>query len=312
MVDFRYHLVSIIAVFLALALGIVVGTTALNGVLLNDLQRNVRTLTADKRDLETTVNGLRDQSASDQQLFDLTGPNAVRGQLQGERIVVLIAPGATIGVPVDLLALLTAAGATVTGTVQLRPDLLDPGRAAALDDLLARLAPPVASLSGDRPMDRAADELAAALVRGPEALPPEQAAAVLDGFAEQDLIDVQGDLSRKATLALVLVGPPVVGADLTGAAARVSALLQIARQLDQDGAGTVVSGPVTAASEGGVLKALRDDSGLSAAVSSVDGVDLARGRLATVLALREQLRGDTGSYGNGPGKQGPAPSLPPS
>ena len=31
MIDFRYHIVSIIAVFLALAVGIVVGTTALNG-----------------------------------------------------------------------------------------------------------------------------------------------------------------------------------------------------------------------------------------------------------------------------------------
>ncbi len=30
MIDFRYHLVSLIAVFLAVALGIVIGTTALN------------------------------------------------------------------------------------------------------------------------------------------------------------------------------------------------------------------------------------------------------------------------------------------
>ena len=41
-VDFRYHLVSIIAVFLALALGIVVGTTALNGALLDSLKGSMR------------------------------------------------------------------------------------------------------------------------------------------------------------------------------------------------------------------------------------------------------------------------------
>ena len=35
MVDFRYHLVSIIAVFLALAVGIVVGTAALNAIVPN-------------------------------------------------------------------------------------------------------------------------------------------------------------------------------------------------------------------------------------------------------------------------------------
>ena len=40
-VDFRYHLVSIIAVFLALAIGIVIGTTALNGALLDNLKGSI-------------------------------------------------------------------------------------------------------------------------------------------------------------------------------------------------------------------------------------------------------------------------------
>ena len=41
MIDFRYHLVSLIAVFLAVALGIVIGTTALNGPILDDLESQV-------------------------------------------------------------------------------------------------------------------------------------------------------------------------------------------------------------------------------------------------------------------------------
>ena len=45
MISFRYHLVSIIAVFLALALGIVVGTTALNGPITKDLLERFRKLT---------------------------------------------------------------------------------------------------------------------------------------------------------------------------------------------------------------------------------------------------------------------------
>ena len=39
-IDFRYHLVSIVAVFLALALGIVVGATALRGPLVDELKDN--------------------------------------------------------------------------------------------------------------------------------------------------------------------------------------------------------------------------------------------------------------------------------
>ena len=41
MIDFRYHLVSLIAVFLALAIGIVIGTTPLNGPVLDDLHGQV-------------------------------------------------------------------------------------------------------------------------------------------------------------------------------------------------------------------------------------------------------------------------------
>ena len=46
MIDFRYHLVSIVAVFLALAIGIVVGSTALKPAVLTTLQK---TATAEKK-----------------------------------------------------------------------------------------------------------------------------------------------------------------------------------------------------------------------------------------------------------------------
>jgi hypothetical protein len=45
MIDFRYHLVSLVAVFLALAVGIVLGTTALNGPLTRGLQSTEAKLT---------------------------------------------------------------------------------------------------------------------------------------------------------------------------------------------------------------------------------------------------------------------------
>ena len=46
MIDFRYHLVSIIGIFLALAVGIVLGTTALNGPVLDDLRGRIDDLSA--------------------------------------------------------------------------------------------------------------------------------------------------------------------------------------------------------------------------------------------------------------------------
>ena len=52
MIDFRYHLVSLIAVFMAIALGIIIGTTALNEPILADIKNQVSDLEGDKRSLE--------------------------------------------------------------------------------------------------------------------------------------------------------------------------------------------------------------------------------------------------------------------
>ena len=46
MIDFRYHVVSLVAVFLALALGVLLGTTQLSGVVSDDLRGQVRQLDA--------------------------------------------------------------------------------------------------------------------------------------------------------------------------------------------------------------------------------------------------------------------------
>ena len=61
MISFRYHLVSLVAVFLALALGIVVGTTALNGPITTDLRKQVNTLRSDRTTLANQVKALQAQ-----------------------------------------------------------------------------------------------------------------------------------------------------------------------------------------------------------------------------------------------------------
>ena len=61
MIDFRYHLDSLIAVFLAVALGIVIGTTQLNDPILTDIRGQVTALEQDKRALEDQTQQLQSQ-----------------------------------------------------------------------------------------------------------------------------------------------------------------------------------------------------------------------------------------------------------
>lgn len=309
MVDFRYHLVTIIGIFLALALGIVVGTTQLNGQVLDDLNGQIKRLASDKRDLERK--NVQEQKITDSQesLISTVAKTVVSGALTGERIVILSTPNAPSSLRSELVPLLEAAGATIGTQVTLRPDLIDPTKAELVQGVVDK----AATSSVDREGNAAAvagRELAEALLVPSAATSPavteKQAAATLDDFGKSDLIDVQGKVRPRGTLAVLLTGEAVAGADPQGVTSRLTALLSIAGALDKGSKGLVISGPLAAVDDGGLLKALRQLP-LHTTVSSVDGVDHSAGRIATVLALREQRRGDSGQYGTGSDSDGPLP-----
>ncbi len=55
MINFRYHVVSLTAVFLALAIGLVVGTAALNGPVADSLNNTVNSLRKDNQQMRQTM-----------------------------------------------------------------------------------------------------------------------------------------------------------------------------------------------------------------------------------------------------------------
>lgn len=318
MVDFRYHLVSIIAVFLALAIGIVVGTTALNGYVVDDLRSRNRAVIHDKRSLEGSVRDLRTQVSRRDDFAATVAPEVLAGQLSGQRVLLVLTPGAPDGVVKDLTRLIGLAGGMPAGQLKVRGDLLDPTKSAVVDDVVSAVAPAGLALTGSTPGERAALELAAAVVtsRGPDGISSDAAAKILGGFTSAQLVDVQkpagasGAGPTRATLALVVTagsdGRPLDDA----ARQRQQLMLGLVRALDARSSGTVLAGPETAAETGGLIQALRADNVMSDAVSSVDSVDAAYGGVSAILALREQDAGRSGRYGSGPGSQAAAPSLP--
>jgi copper transport outer membrane protein MctB len=319
LIDFRYHLVSIIAVFLALAIGIVVGTTALNGQVLDDLRARNGAVIKDKRDLEALVHDLRTQVSRRDQFATTVGPAVLAGTLTGERVLLVTTPGASDDVVKDLGERLVQAGATPTGVLKLGSDLLDPAKSAVIDDLVARVAPPGLTLPEDSAAERAAVELAAATVTTPAAdgISSDAAAKVLGGFTGADLVDVQQPAGSKSATTLV---PATLAVLVTGGSdgkelddvekRRQQVALSLIRAMDVRSSGAVVAGPESAAATGGLIAAVRGEGALSDRVSSVDTVDSSFGAVSAVLALQEQLAGGSGRYGQGPGSEAAAPELP--
>lgn len=315
MVDFRYHLVSIIAVFLALAVGIVVGTAALNGPIIDSLRGNINRLADDKRALEEDVRTLEGEVGAADDFADSVGADLLAGALADQRVLLVTADGAPEDLLDELRPVLESAGASITGRLEVRPALADPESRGLIEDLVAEVVPAGVDLPDGEPVERAAVELAAALTTGPDAeeVDAGEAQAVVSAFQEADLIAFEGetDTLTTATMVVVVGGPAPSGEQpaTVGQQQQLETVLVLAQALDDRSRGVVVTGPVGSAGEGGLVAALRGQSTTSADVSSVDNLDRGLGRVAVVRALVEQGEGRTGQYGSGAGATGPLPEA---
>jgi len=152
-ISFRYHLVSIIAVFLALALGIVVGTTALNGPITKDLRHQVDALKSDRNSLSDQVKQLQSQVGNGEKFGAMYGAQIVHGTLHEANVLIIGMPGASSQVKDGLATEIAAAGGKVTGRLQLTGDYVDPKQGAhavvAGDTASAKESGVVAMVRGD-------------------------------------------------------------------------------------------------------------------------------------------------------------------
>ena len=307
MIDFRYHLVSLIAVFLAVALGIVIGTTQLNGPLTDNLQTQVTALQDDKRSLEDQTQLLQTQLDDVGSFDEAVGPTLVENTLTGESVLLVVAsPDLDTEVAEGVTALLGAAGATVTGTVRLTDTYADPAADGTVESYLAG---PGVPATVTRPATEDVGELTASvlaqvlMVPGDGSLdagiPPSttDTSTVLAGLAELDVLSQDTSSVSPADLAVVLTSGTVAGGE--DADARTTDLVQLATALDAEGSGVVVAGDLASVGEGGLVEAVRSDRTASAAVSTVDNVDTPAGRISTVLAVAAERRGTSGEYGVG-------------
>jgi hypothetical protein len=309
-IDFRYHLVSLIAVFLAVALGIVIGTTQLNGPVTDNLRGQVTSLEQDKRDLEDGTRQLQAQEESDAAFQSAVAPALVAGALAGRSVLLVVTNDQVSTDTVEeVTALIGQAGGTVTGTLQLRPEYSDPATAPSLTSYVSGTGLPAGVQvppTGDAGT-MVGTLLAEVLMVPPGGAPPDTAAvsSVLAGLTALNALNVEGSSVTPANYAIVLTAGGFEGDD---ADQRNTTLVQLAAALDAAGSGAVVAGDTDSANGNGLVGVVRSDPSTSAAVSTVDNVDTTAGQLSAVLALGQEAAGTSGKYGTGSDTQ-PVPPV---
>jgi copper transport outer membrane protein MctB len=314
-ISLRYHIVSLVAVFLALALGIVVGSTVLQEGTVSALRatsQEVRQRSEENR----TENLILKQEISRLQTFGTAVlPELVQDRLKGRSVVLVDTDKVDSGLRDGVRKVLEDAGANVDGQITFSDDRLALGADADRTAMARLLA--VEAAAPDVLRGELVEKLAARLATS-TALPQEdgqRASDMLTGLQDADFL---ADLKLSRPLAagtdpfprqgsiFVLLGP---AATATTALAPDAFLVPLADQVS-----TQTGGPVAGAEAAAVPKqtswiiALRDNRAVSRRVSGIDSVDTVYGQLALVQALQGSLQQlPAGQYGIKDGASGLLP-----
>ncbi|MEV4172198.1 copper transporter [Nonomuraea sp. NPDC049709] len=312
MIDFRYHLVSIVAIFLALAVGIVLGTTLLQEPAIKSTQEVAAGLTASNDELRAQIDTLRGREAGNDTFIASVTADLVAGELSGQRVLLVEVPGSNTAQREAAEQVLEQAGADISGPVTLTEKFFDPKGRGVLDGLVDQLKPvnmvfPATATS----WDRAAALLAATFVTTDQTqsgTPNPATADVITTFEHGGLLSTEREPGKRATL--VVMFAPEKPYEGENAEAQAGAIVSVADGLDVGGKGTVLAGLAAASAlPGDAISTVRDEGEVSKRVSTVDTADMPVGRVAIVYSLREQLSGRAGQYGMGKGASAPVPPV---
>jgi copper transport outer membrane protein MctB len=299
-IDFRYHVISIVAIFLALATGIALGAGPLGKEFDQQLANQARQDREAKEDL-------RDELDQTQQVMEFESgfalnlaPQLTRDRLANRTVAVFVLPDADEDTVDGVTSRIESAGGTITSTVEIQESLMDPAERQTAEGIATEVLKGVQGLP-DTEGAQSYQLVGYSLARGylatsEEGAPVDQVAASIDGaFGDggAGYLTLDGDLTQRANLAVVIAGPPSENPQV-GQGELLAIMVQA---MDTLSGGVVVAGPIAAAGDDGYIAAVRDDSAASDSVSTVDVADRPAGQIVTVLALDQQAEGSVGQYG---------------
>ncbi len=307
MVSFRFHIVSIIAVFLALALGIGMGVTVIDKATVDLLQRRLDSVQGQVQAANQRSDILQQELSRTEGFDDAAADYLTGSRLNDTPVTIVAVRGTDAGIHNDVRQALTEAGATVQGTLWFteKANLAEQSDAAALQRILD--APDADTNALRQAMLARVSAVLAGASTGSQL-----SALVGGGFLDWDAASASRDVAQVAFGAGRIV-------ELLSPAAVVpndQIATPLARLLAAQPARRLVAAEIgKPAAEGQaeqravVLAALRQDTALNDRLSTVDNVDSNRGRAAMVLALAELAQGRSGDYGVAPSAESPLPRL---
>ncbi len=279
MYNLRYHIASLVAVFLSLSIGLLLGTIVVErGTLDRQKEAIVRSLQDEFRTLDEANRELQAALTSQEDLVGTLVPLVVEGELEGSPVLVLASAGRADGLSAVNEAIVLAGGIPVTMMLS-APDfgLEDPAVSEVMSDLVG-------------PVDETA--IMASVV---ETLTSEWSTSVpgrplTDVLSEAGVFTIDGDPGAETPVGAVVVLASFAGEPDSGA-------LSFARSLADSGLPAVGVEAVTRST--GVA-----DAAIELGLSTVDSMGMPEGTYSLVWVLSGRA---SGSFGYREGAQAPWP-----
>ncbi|MEZ0343009.1 copper transporter [Mycobacterium sp. pV006] len=305
MISLRTHAISLAAVFLALAIGVALGSGLLSNTVLSGLQDDKHELQEQIDTLTGERNALNEKLAAAADFDAQMAPRILAGNLRDKSVILFRTPEANDDDVEAMVRLVGQAGGAVSGTIGLTTQFVEAHAAEKLLSVVNSPIVPAGAQLNTRTVDQgsqAGDLLGISLLinKDPQARPVDDAAreTVLTTLRDAGFVTFGADRIGAADTALVVTG----GALGTDAGNQGATVARFTAGLAQHGSGTVLVGRDGSASGTAAIAVARADSALSSAYSTVDDINQESGRITAVLALGDLIAGGKpGQYGIGQG-----------
>lgn len=299
MVNFRFHLVSLTAVFLALAAGIVIGAGVVDRQTVDLLEGRLNQVERNRDRTNRENDELRAENSTWSRFSSEAGDRVVEGKLAGVTVLVVGVDGTPAEPVTRLVQTLRAAGAAVDGTLWFRAKwrLEEEQQARELAAVLAAPAETSTAELRDAALTRLGDEWGSGGGGG----------ALLASLRDAAFVDFEPDPTREGITIEAVPRPGSVVVVVEAADADVPADelgLPLTVRLVERGLPVLATQPLPAGTEPGeeerprpYITAVRATDDVAGRLSTVDNVDDYRGRVAAVFAVADLKRGRFGHYG---------------
>jgi hypothetical protein len=300
MINLRYHIVSLVAVFLALAIGVIAGTTVINDQVVKELERSDRALRTALTTQQNANNTLKSQVALFNSWGGAIAKKLEKDQLRERNVVLILSNGVDGKIVANVQDALTTAGATRAGTITFsnRWNLADEGTRQQLGSVLG-----LGSAATTTDISTVGAQKIATRLDTPS--DPNAAGDLLQGLSQSGFIQI----SNAASGAFPPAGSVVIwlssgNPNPSPPDAQVS--LPLLRALVGHVA-VAVGEPLNAADS--LSNQIHGDATLARTVATVDHVDTILGLAGLIAGLHDIAEGfPAPHYGRGPGTTGVAPT----